>query len=102
LGCDDFKLVFSHFCFKSYFIDEHEFTEAKVQKYITEAKEKANRNNFRIEDFQDDLIYSVCMLVREGLNYRFSHRSFQEYFAAWYTCKLTDNIQEKLLLTWIK
>jgi len=97
LGAEDFKFVFSHFCFKSFFRGEYEFTEAKLHQYIQKAKEKTNRNKFRVEDFQDDLIYSVCMLVREGLNYRFSHRSFQEYFAAWYTCKLTDYEQEQLL-----
>lgn len=42
------------------------------------------------------------MLIKEGLIYRFSHRSFQEYFAAWYTCKLVDDVQSKLLLSWIK
>jgi len=30
------------------------------------------------------------MLVRDGLNYSFTHRSFQEYFAALYTVRLTD------------
>lgn len=40
------------------------------------------------------------MLVKDGLSYRFSHRSFQEYFAALYTCKLTDDVQSKLLATW--
>lgn len=42
------------------------------------------------------------MLVKEGGIYRFSHRSFQEYFAAWYTCKLVDDVQAKLLLNWIQ
>lgn len=42
----------------------------------------------------------VCYLLL--LVYRFAHRSFQEYFAAWYTCKLTDDIQRKLLQNWIK
>lgn len=42
------------------------------------------------------------MLVKEGGAYRFSHRSFQEYFAAWYTCKLVDDVQAKLLLNWIQ
>lgn len=55
---------------------------------------------FTIEDFQEDLTLSVCMLVKDGLSYRFSHRSFQEYFAALYTCKLTDDVQSKLLATW--
>jgi len=102
LGCEDFKLVFSHFCFKSYFDGAYEFTESKLHQYIKDAKERTNKNKFRIEDFQEDLKSSVCMLIQEGLNYRFSHRSFQEYFAAWYTCKLSDNIQEKLLASWIK
>jgi len=102
LGCEDFKLVFSHFCFKSYFDGAYEFTEAKLHQYIKDAKERTNKNKFKIEDFQEDLKSSVCMLIQEGLNYRFSHRSFQEYFAAWYTCKLPDNVQERLLTSWIK
>lgn len=36
------------------------------------------------------------------INYRFAHRSFQEYFAVWYTCKLTDSIQYRLLTNWLK
>lgn len=102
LGCEEFKLIFSHLCFKSYFQDVFEFTESNLHKYIKDAKERANINRFKIEDFQDDLTGSVCMLVKEGLNYRFSHRSFQEYFAAWYTCKLTDDIQKNLLTKWMK
>lgn len=102
LGCEDFKYVFSYLCFKSYFNGEFEFSEGKLIEYLSQAKGKLNRINFMVEDFLEDLTQSVCMLVKEGLIYRFSHRSFQEYFAAWYTCKLTDDIQSKLLLSWIK
>ena len=42
------------------------------------------------------------MLVREGLEYRFSHRSFQEYFAALYTMQLDDLQQEQFLKSWLK
>jgi len=102
LSCEDFKRVFAHFCFKSYFREEYEFTEAKLHGYIHDAKEKIKINNFKVEDFQDDLLHSVCMLVKDGLNYSFSHRSFQEYFAAWYTCKLTDDVVARFLLEWLK
>lgn len=102
LGCEDFKYVFSYLCFKSYFNGEFEFSEARLIDYLSQAKVKLNRINFMVEDFLEDLTQSVCMLVKEGLVYRFSHRSFQEYFAAWYTCKLTDEVQSKLLLNWIK
>lgn len=102
LGCEEFKYVFSYICFKSYFSGEFEFSETKLQGYINQAKEKLGKNQFSTDDYQDDLTYSVCMLIKEGLVYRFAHRSFQEYFAAWYTCKLTDDIQRKLLQNWIK
>ena len=102
LGCEDFKLVFSYICFKSYFNGEFQFSESRLRFYIQQAKEKFNRFNFTVENFQEDLTQSVCMLVKEGGIYRFSHRSFQEYFAAWYTCKLVDDVQAKLLLNWIQ
>lgn len=102
LGCEDFKYIFSYLCFKSYFNGEFEFSEARLLRYLSQAKEKIGRVSFDENDFVEDLTQSVCMLVKEGLVYRFSHRSFQEYFAAWYTCKLLDETQGKLLLSWIK
>lgn len=102
LGCENFKLVFSYICFKSYFNGEFQFSESRIRFYIQQAKEKFDRFNFTVENFQEDLTQSVCMLVKEGGTYRFSHRSFQEYFAAWYTCKLVDDVQAKLLLNWIQ
>lgn len=71
-----------------------------MRERIQEAQSRFPLYKFTIEDFQEDLTLSVCMLVKDGLSYRFSHRSFQEYFAALYTCKLTDDVQSKLLATW--
>ena len=102
LGCDDFKSVFAYICFKSYFRNEYEFSEPKIRQYIKESKEKHDKMNFSVDGFLEDLTSSVCMLIKEGLDYCFAHRSFQEYFAAWYTCKLTDDIQTRLLTSWLK
>lgn len=101
LGCEDFKKIFSYFCFKSYFKGDYQFTESSVRKYILLAKEKFDTMEFEVDDYLEDLIKSVCMLVKEGLGYVFSHRSFQEYFAAYYTTKLVDNEQTKLLTSWL-
>lgn len=102
LNYEDFKLVFSYICFKSYFSNKSQFSETELRQYIHNAKEKLNMYDFSIENFQRDLTQSVCMLVKDGLKYSFSYRSFQEYFAAWYTCKLLDKDQNELLLCWIK
>lgn len=101
LGSEDFKAVFSYICFKSYFSGDIQFSEAKLRDYIQQAKNKFSRLQFTVDDFQEDLIQSVCMIVKEGLDYRFTHRSFQEYFAALYTCKLTDEVQSQLLTSWL-
>ena len=63
---------------------------------------KFDNIKFVVDDFLIDITQSVCMLVKEGIDYRFTHRSFQEYFAAWYTCKLIDSEQSELLENWIK
>lgn len=97
LGIEEFKTVFSHICFKTFFSRKFEFLEGELNEYIKKAKDKHPIYQFDIDDFKDDLIHSVCLLIKDGNKYRFSHRSFQEYFAAFYTCKLDDEIQQKLI-----
>ena len=102
LGCEDFKAVFSYICFKSYFNDEYSFTESSLRDHIQHSKQKFENLNFTVNDYKEDLTLSVCMLIKDGLDYAFTHRSFQEYFAALYTCKLPDKIQSELLTRWLE
>lgn len=102
LGFEDFRSVFSHFCFKSFFNSDYEFTERKVLEYIEKTKrKKIISKDFISDDYLKDLTKSVCMLVREGLKYKFSHRSFQEYFAAVYTVQLYDEQQKEFIRKWL-
>jgi hypothetical protein len=98
LGYDDFKKIFCYICFKSYFEGNYSFNDSKLIEYIEKAKLKLSvKIDFDSRDYIMDLLNSVCMLINDGLNYKFSHRSFQEYFAALYTAKLTDQEQKDLL-----
>lgn len=103
LGYEDFKKVFSYFCFRSFFKNQYEFTEKSALENIQKAKEKVySYGDFRESDYLDDMTKAVCMLVHEGLNYRFSHRSFQEYFAAVYATQLSDEEQNQFISSWLK
>ena len=51
---------------------------------------------FEIAFFVDDLINSICVLYKDGLNYRFTHRSFQEYFTAIFLKELSDENLNKM------
>ncbi len=48
--------------------------------------------------FFDDIKNIVCLIVEEGNRYKFAHRSFQTYFAAYYTAThVTDELQKIFL-----
>lgn len=97
----EFKLLFSHFCFKTYFKQIYEFTEESIIEYIansiTKLKELEELQNKTInpKDYLSDLINALCMIIKDGNVYRFSHRSFQAYFAAYRTKQLPDQTQKR-------
>lgn len=100
LSYEKFKLIFSYICFISYIQKEYEFTDVTLLDYLRKAQDKFQDILFDTNDYQQDLLQHVCMLVKDGLSYRFVHRSFQEYFAAVYTTsRLIDDKQKKLFRT---
>ncbi|MEF2919124.1 MAG: hypothetical protein U0O22_01480 [Acutalibacteraceae bacterium] len=103
LGYEDFKTVFSYFCFKSFFNSDYEFSYDKILEYIGMAKKKSVIDKeFDSKDYLTDLTNAVCVIVHEGLDYIFTHRSFQEYFAALYTTQLDDDTQKRFLRKWLQ
>lgn len=95
LGYEDFKKAFSYFCFRTYFESKYDFTYSEIVYYIQEINDR-NLEISKIESkkFLYDLINSICVILEDGLDYRFIHRSFQEYFAAIYIRGLNDKAQK--------
>lgn len=90
-----FQSIFARFCFHTYFDEEYEFTEARILSRLEAATQKAGVPT-KAADYLRDLMNAVCLIVQDGNVYRFSHRSFQEYFAARYTAdSLTDAQQQE-------
>ena len=52
--------------------------------------------SFKEEDYFEDLQKAVCLLLSDGLEFTFAHRSFQEYFSAIYIAKSADDLQKEL------
>lgn len=100
LSFDSFKKVFSNFCFITYFQGKMEFSYDDLVAFMK--KSKINNLEFDIDAMIDDLINSVCVICKDGLNYRFTHRSFQEYFTAVFLKELSDESLKKMGLELIK
>ena len=51
------------------------------------------------EDYLFDLENNVCLLIKEGGEYRFIHRSFQTYFSAVFAMEFISDSKQKLLFS---
>lgn len=93
----EFKRILSHFCFHSYFKEDYEFFEAEIISYLQNSLDKLGFVGIKAADYLTDLRNVVCMIIKDGDIYYFSHRSFQAYFAAYYSShSLTDEQQKRL------
>ncbi len=94
LSFDSFKKIFSYFCFLTYYQGKFELTHDEVNTILR--KIRPNVPPFDPENFLFDLVNSICVLYKEGLNYKFTHRSFQEFFTAIFLKELSDQNMRKL------
>ena len=95
LDAPGFRRILAHFCFQSYFNQDYEFSEEKLLSYFNKSIKKFGFSEVSAEDFFQDLKKVVCLLVKDGEEYRFAHRSFQAYFAACYTAEALNDEQQK-------
>ncbi len=95
LSVDLFKQVLSKFCFLTYKDTKTEFEYNQARDIITYIKCKGEYERLIEDDYLEDLLNSVCILYHEGLNLRFTHRSFQEYFTALFLKDMPDEILQK-------
>ena len=95
LGYEDFRSVFMYFCFRTYFDDHYSFSERQLIEYLNNTAKKLELG-FDALSYKNDLLDVVSMLIRDGREYTFIHRSFQEYFAAYYVSVKPDGLQQKL------
>lgn len=98
LASDDFKNVLSTFSAISYSHSKVAFEYESLIEYIQEAKIFTDLK-FDSKDFLIDLTEAVCILTLDGSEYKYQHRSFQEYFTAMFINNLTDEEQTDFLKT---
>lgn len=100
LSYDTFKKIFSYFCFITYYQGKIEFTYDELVTCLK--KIRKNIGGFEPTDYIFDLVNSICVLYKDGLSYKFTHRSFQEYFTAIFLKELPDSSMQKMGIDLIK
>jgi len=97
LSRDDFQEILSVFCAISYFKKIKSFNSVSLLNYIKQAKQIVEEISFEPLLYKKDLIETLCILLEDGLEFVFTHRTFQEYFTAIYLSRLSDIDQKRLL-----
>lgn len=96
LDIQDFSRVFSLFSLLTY--DKRIFKMPKTEclTHIERSRDHLGKK-FKAEDYLTDLLSAVCLLIEEGLEISYSHRSFQEYFVALHISFASPSVQESLI-----
>jgi hypothetical protein len=81
LPLDEFESVFSTFCYGTYVNGLFDIAEGDLVKLFRQSCEISGIDEDPAK-IALDAHESVCLLVKEGHDYVFCHRSFQEYFVA--------------------
>lgn len=100
LSYDEFRKVFSYFCFISYNKGKIAFSRDDLYTFLKQSSE-TSKITFDIKNYIDDLVHSLCVLYKDGLEYKFTHRSFQEYFTAVFLKELPDDLMKKISIQMI-
>lgn len=96
LDLQDFARVFEAVSILSYHERVLQMSREKALGYVKNAV-ALQGIDVDPEAFLDDAIQAVCLLVEDGLHLAFTHRSFQEYFAARFISSAKEEKQKDLL-----
>jgi uncharacterized protein (DUF433 family) len=95
LPIDEFKRILSCFSIATYIKERFSFVESQIKEDIIKASEIA-KVTIDPGRYLNDLLESVCILQRDGIQIVFTHRSFQEYFAAVFIDKCSTAVDKML------
>ena len=101
LDIQEFSEVFSVFCILTYEDRKLKFSKSEVFDYLSQAK-KITGISFENESYYTDLLQAVSLLIEDGLSIYFTHRSFQEYFAAKFIVRSNKELKITLLKKYMK
>lgn len=94
LSASDFQSLFSTFSFQTYLDYKVEFTDKELLDAFKEAADYEGIEE-KACDLVKDSMESACLIQKEGLDNSFVHRSFQEFFCAYFISNYKeDNIFE--------
>ena len=96
LNSREFQNYFGEFCTITYEQEKYDFTPEEISTYFQEVIE-ANELDTTPEAFIEDVTGKICLIYKDGGKYYFIHRSFQEYFVAYFFSRQLEQRYDAVL-----
>lgn len=96
LDIDQFSEVLRYFSFITYREDKFNSTKDEILGYLAKAISLSSNKATVPSALLHDLTHGVPLIIKEGHDYRWIHRSMQEYFAALWICR--DTVEKASIL----
>jgi predicted NACHT family NTPase len=91
LGNHMFRMVFENYCFRTSLNAQLRFSQETATEIFAQALTKEGADPLLADKFFTDVTKITCLLVRDGSEYQFLHKSIQEYFSAGYIKRLPED-----------
>lgn len=91
LGNHQFSAVFENFCIRTSLDQQLRLSQEKATEIISIALAKEGSDESLADKYFNDLTKITCLLVKDGTEYQFLHKSIQDYFSAKYITKLPED-----------
>jgi hypothetical protein len=82
LDIQDFRVVLRDLAFNTAKIREVEYSEQVFLEHLKQSNINTVGLEFKENDFLEDLLLSVPIIIRDGNKVKWAHKSIQDYFAA--------------------
>lgn len=92
---EEITAVLEWFAYKSFFESQYSFNNQYFTEKLNEIQKKL-KLNVDIDSLIYDLNVSVSIIIKDGLEYKFPHKTLQEYFVARLIEKLDEEKKEKI------
>ncbi|SNR15945.1 NACHT domain-containing protein [Tenacibaculum jejuense] len=94
LDREEFEELLQYFSYITFFNGEYTFIESRIIEVFQIIKKKVSHLNFDSKKLFFDLRVPISILIKDGYEFKFPHRSMQEYFAAKFISSLKPNQKE--------
>ena len=99
LSQEKLEKIFERFCFECYRIDKTSFDRVEITKILDICLNKLEIKECSAQQVLNDFCNYLCLIIKDGTNHTFIHRSIFEFYVAFFASNLSENNAKKLIPT---